>query len=270
MNIHKVRIESIKRRISEVRREMVEFHEKVDHLLVHANADSEQQLVQRQRKTERLEEMVVDLEDKAERLANNEKYQQARERLEALEEEHAELMERREQLPDYAADLFHLENELRAVGVEPKAALRAREREESPDEEISSFELLAEIADELGYWTAGKLDKKPQKLWRKMLRHILGDDFQDLQIGQQGELTAEGFSEAEDFDTWLQRHRDEREMIAGTLALALHLRSASSDERVDTVYLEEPRERYPAAIAEGLIDVFKGATKRADFALLRG
>ena len=271
VNIHKVRIESIKRRVSEVRREMVEFQEKVDHLLVHQNADDEIELLDRYRKSERLEGVVEDLEKKAEKLASNETYQRARKRLDELEERRRKLKQRRDELPAYGADLFHLENELRALGIDPKAAIAAREDQSAGEgEDVSPFEFLSELAEELGYVTAGTLDKKPLKLWRKMARHVLDDGFSDVAIDENGEIQAESFREADDFGEWLGRHPDEARMLAGTLALAIHLRSVSRDRRVDTVWLEEPRDRYPAAIAEGLLDVLRGAKKRAHFVLNSG
>ncbi len=268
VNIHKVRVESVKRRSTEVRREMIEFREHADHLLVHAGADNEQQLLHRHQKAEQLREVVDNLEQKAEKLAGNEKFQKARRRLEKLETKRQKLQDRREELPEYGADLFRLENELQALGVDPKDVERAYRGEDDEDEERSPFELLVELAEDLGYRKSGALDAKTAKLWHKMTRHILGNDFQDVKVGEDGQLEIEQFGEADDLDRWLVRHPDESRLIAGTLALSLHLRAADRDRRVETVWLEDPDDRYPAALAEGLKDVLKGATKRADFALV--
>lgn len=269
VNIHKMRIESIKRRSAEVRREMVEFQEKIDHVLVHADAESEEELINRQQKRERLEKLVDDLEEKAAKLEGNEQFQEASDRLQELEERHQTLTERREQLPEYAPDLFRIENELQALGVDPNAVARAQKGVgEGDPEETSAFEVLSDIADLYGYRSGGELDDKPKKLWHKMVTHVLGGEFRTVDLDRNGQLVAEDFSEADDFDAWLTRHPDEARVIAGTLALALHLRAANRDERVETVWVEEPRDRFPATLAEGLTDVIGGASKRAHFALV--
>ncbi len=273
VNIHRVRVESVKRRSTEVRREMVEFQEKVDHTLVHADAGSEQELINRYQKAKQLREVVDELEEKAERLADNEKYQKARERLEKLEEEYDKLQARREELPDYGADLFRLENELQALGVDPAAVERGHrggeETDGEDDGETSPFVLLVELAEDLGYWADGSLEDKPAKLWRKMARHILGDEFKGVSVDLDEGLLIEGFDEGDDLETWLVRHPDESRLLAGTLALALHLRSVGRGRRVETVWLEGPGERYPATLATGFNEVIKGAAKRAHFALLK-
>lgn len=273
VNIHRVRVESVKRRSTEVRREMVEFQEKVDHILVHADAESEKELIDRYQKAKQLRQVVDDLEAKAEKLADNDKYQKARERLEELEKDYEELQARREELPDYGADLFRLENELQTLGVDPAAVERAHrgggEADQEDDGETPPFVLLVELAEELGYWSGGALEEKPAKLWRKMTRHILGDEFKEVSVDPEEGLVVEGFDEGEELATWLVRHPDEARLLAGTLALALHLRSVNRGRRVETVWLEDPEDRYPAALAEGFDDVIKGAAKRAHFALVK-
>jgi len=271
VNIHKVRIESIKRRTAEVRREMVQYQEQVDHILVHADADSEGELLNRYQKRERLESLVDELEQKAEKLEGNEQFRRAREELEELEGRHRELTERREQLPEFVPDMFRIENELQALGVDPNAVARAKTGVGQGDpDHISAFEILADLADRFGYRSGGQLDGKSEKLWHKMIAHIFGDEFRRLEIGEDGQLHGPTFAEADDLETWQARHPDETRILAGTLAVALHVRSTSRDRRIETVCLEEPRDRFPAALAEGLTDVIGGAARGAHFALLSG
>jgi hypothetical protein len=103
-----------------------------------------------------------------------------------------------------------------------------------------------------------------------MARHILGDEFGAVGLDEDGAMVIDEFTESDDLADWLESHSHENRMLAGTLALALHIRSSSRERRVNTLFLEEPRECHPAALAEGLVDVFQGAAKRVDVALLSG
>jgi len=269
VNLHNVRGDSLRRRSVETRTEMAEFRERVDHLLTHEDAEEPGELLERRSRVEELDARIDRLEGRADELAEDEQFQEARSRIESLESERARLEERRDELPDYGADLFQLENELHALGIDPEAALRARRGDETEAPEARRpFIVLRDVAAEFGCWSEGELDSKTSSLWRRMAEHALGGAFGEVFLREDGVPGGDIASEATGTEQWLENHPDERRILAGTLAMALHARTRSRDRRFETVVLEDPGASFPAAIARPLVEVFRGLGERLQIGVL--
>lgn len=263
VNIHKVRVESIKRRRTEVRREMVEFREKIDHLLVHGEADSPDELLRRRREFEELEETLSDLEERVERYAENPAFREAKERLTELEDRRDSLEEAREELPDFGADLFQIENGLHAVGIDPDdIALDDDGSDERVPQHRRPFALLCDLARERRMWGGDGLAAEALGLWQKMAGHLLDPKFEDVVVGPDGEVGIASVASPDEFGGWLKDHRRERKLLAGTLALALHFR-AHSGEGVETVVLLDPERDFSRSVSQGVVDLFERGPDRS-------
>lgn len=262
-NIHKVRIESLRRRSTEVREEMTEFRERVDHLLVHEDADSPEELLDRRQRADRLDEQIEKLEERVDQLSENEDFQEAKQRLASLESDRERLEERRGELPEYGADLFQLENKLHASGVDPEAALRARRGDEKGAETDSPFELLRDLAIELGWWERGELDRSTRKVWRQMADHALDGAFDTVRLRTDGTLDLGDGARSSDAEDWLDDSPVQGRVLAGTLALALQVRDPSRDRCVEPLLLAAPQSEFPPDLSRRLLEVFRGFDDRA-------
>lgn len=263
VNLHKVRVDSIKRRRTEVRREMVEFREKIDHLLVHEEADSPEELLRRRREFGELEETLADLEERVEQYAETPAFREAKERLAELEGRRDSLEEAREELPDFGADLFQVENGLHAIGIDPDdIALDDDGSDEPVSEQRRPFALLCDLAREGGMWGGDGLAAEVLGLWQKMAGHVLDPKFEGVVVGPDGEVGIASVASPDEFDGWLRDHRRERQLLAGTLALALHFRARSA-ERVETVVLLDPERDFSRRASQGVADLFERGPDRS-------
>lgn len=271
--IHKVRVDSIRRRISELRQEMVSFRERIDHLLVHANAEDELELLERSRRARRLREIVGELEERVGGLRGDEAFAEARKRYESAREQLEDLQEQRDELPPYGADPGHLEMELESMGIEPEAVLADEEDEQDegeasgPNGDEDPFELLRELAIDLDLWIGDGLRDGPLGVWRKISRHLLGDAFDDVRLTPAGEIRF-GDMTADQIGMWRRTRRSEVRAAASALALAMHLARYKSEHRCETVWISDPRNAFASELAGKFDAVFKSSASRSHFALL--
>ena len=281
VNIHRLRLESIRRRLSEVRREKVDMQENIDHLIVHAGAEDEVELLEKHRRVQQLESVVESQQKVVREYRNDPEFIDTKERLEPLEVERDELERRRESLPDHVPDRYQIEMQFSSLGYEPDVVREALERQneslssssglgegsESSRTGAESFERLQTIASKLDLWYDGALGREPRNIWQKIAGHLLGEPFQTVDLAESGEPTLEGENRRQ-FERWRQTHPEQTEVLASALALALHLTSVTLDNRIDTIWITDPHSAHSDDLASRFYSVFDNAVGRVHFVLL--
>jgi hypothetical protein len=284
VNIHRVRLESIRRRLGEVRKQKVDFQERVDHLLVHADADDEAELMEKYRRAEHLEDVVETQTQTVESYRDDPTFVEAKERIDDLEARRDDLERRLESLPDYVPDRYQIEMQFSSLGYEADAVRAALELEDDgdasstdeggdeastlEDRERTPFERLRDIASELGLWYDGELGREPLEIWRKIAGHLIGEAFQTIHLTESGALDI-GDLDRGQLDRWMQTHPEDVELATRTLALALHLTSVAIDDRIETIWIADPEVAYDEPRSSKFETVLDNAASRAHFALMR-
>lgn len=268
-SVHQVRLESIKRRLNQVREEEVTFREKISHLLIHAGVEEESQLFERVEKTQKLEGIIEQLEAKAAQVRRDPAHKAARERIEELRAEVEDLEAERALLPDFVMSTFQLENDLRSVGVDPQEALSAEEDE--PDEDDAApkdaFGRLKLAAERTSQWKSSGLNTRVRKMWGKICGHVLSDRFKGVELSTDGELRIRDMSD-DQLEMWRRTRGSEERIVGAALALALHVNAPDSSNRyLETVWVRDPRDEFGSQVADAFDDVFESAAKKSHIVL---
>lgn len=260
--VHQARLETIRRRRSDVREEMVAFQERVEHLLVMADADDVDDILHRRQRLEKAERVVERLEEKAEEVRSNSDFDEARRRRKELRQRQRKLEAEREQLPDYARDLFQLENELQGLGVDPEVVAPP---EEGGSEDWTSIRTLVEVADELGLFEGG-LSQQVLTTWRKMVRHVLPGLDGEVDISSERRLAFQG-TDLEPA-SWAEANRNEYRVVADMLAVALQMAATARGTCIETVWIADPRRKWPGSVGDRVFKVVERAAEPSEFVLL--
>ncbi len=273
-SLHKVRLESIRRRLTQLREEKIMFLERIDHMLLHAGVENEEELHQRIPKAEKLRTIIGKLEEKLESIQRDPEYRRAREELDSLEERLQELNERREELPSFVMNSFQLEDDLKSLGVDPT---KVRESMEGGDntEEIehqfdSPFDLLRSVAEWTGQWKGKKLESTVRSMWSKVCGHVLSERFDDLALSAEGELEV-GSLNREQLELWQSTRSAEVHAVVAALALALHVNgnNKSGADGFSSVWIGDPAVAMTPGHAEKFESVFKSAAKTSQIVILQ-
>lgn len=265
-SVHQVRLESIKRRLNQVREEMVSFREKLNHLLIHAGVQDEAQLYERVEKSEKLQEIIEKLEKKSASMRRDSAYKAARADLKELDDEIAELQAERTELPDYVMSTFQLESDLKSLDLDPQEVLAEEEKEVEavPDSVFGRLQLAAKRTDQ---WQSGDLDVRTIKMWAKICGHVLGDRFKGVTLSKDGELGVRNLSE-DQLQMWQRTRGSEERIVAAALALALHVNSRKrSKNHLETIWVTDPRDDFGSQVADAFDDVFGSAAKKSHIVL---
>ncbi|MFB6262619.1 MAG: hypothetical protein ABEL76_03175 [Bradymonadaceae bacterium] len=275
-NIHRVRVDSIRRRTEEVRQEIVDIRERVDHLLVHADAEDEIELLDRSRKARRLRDMIDRLEDQVASYRQDPEFVRRRDRANELEDRLEELAERRSQLPDYPPDPYQLEMQLDRAGVDPEAVGDEVDSTGAPASQTAGpeaeegrrpFEMLGDVADEVGLSNGGRLSDEPRRLWRKMAGHVLGDSFAGIGLTADGGVRIDELTE-DQVAMWRETKPSEVRMAAELLALALQLSLSEGAPAVETVWAPDPSRSLVEEGARRMEEVVDNASQRCHLVLV--
>ena len=269
-NIHKVRLDSVRRRLQRVRQQAVDFREKVDHLIVHANVEDEQELLTRSKKARQLREIVEKLEDRASDVKEDAEFAEDRRRFEELNDVLERKKAQRESLPSYAGDPEYIAENLREAGVNPQRLLVDEEpADPSADSDVQKdpFVWLREVADEVGLVDGGALAGETLKLWRKLSSHVLGDAYGDVSLTGDGRIRFGGMS-ADQIDMWRRTRTREARAAAYALALSMQMSLEGRKGRVETVWIETPESLLGSDIGSKFRTVLQRAAGRCHIALL--
>lgn len=259
--VHQARLETIRRRRSDVREEMVAFQERVEHLLVMADVDEVDEILDRRQRLEKAERIVERLEEKADEVRSDSDFDEARQRREALRERQKQLRAEREELPDYARDLFQLENELQGLGVDPDLVAR----DDGEGEDWTPIRTLVEVARQLELFDEG-LAEQVQTSWRKIVRHVLPDLDGAVGVSSDGRLQFEGTDLGA--EAWAEAHENRYRVVADMLAVALQMSASSRGSGIETVWIADPRREWPGEVGDRIAEVLRQAADPSEFVLV--
>ncbi len=265
-SVHQVRLESIKRRLNQVREEEVAFREQINHLLIHAGVDDEHELYDRFEKTRKLEEIIEQLEAKAAEVRRDPAYKSARAEIDQLQDEIERLSAQREQLPEVVMSSFQLESDLKSLGLKPIEVLE--EDDEEPEElPQTTFGRLKLAAERHGQWQGGTLQTRTRKMWGKICGHVLGERFKGVDLSGDGDLKVRDLSD-EQLAMWRRTRTTEERIVAAALALALHVNIRDRAGRLlETIWVSDPRDDFGSKVADAFDDVFDSAAKKSHIVL---
>ena len=271
VSLHKVRLESIRRRITQLREEEALFRGRIGHMLLHAGVEHEDELLERLPKVDKLREIIAKLEGHLESIQRDPDYRRARKELTTLEEQLQNLRSRRQELPAFVMNSFQLEEDLKGLGVDPVDVRRTPDVEEP--ERISyetPFEWLQDVARWTDQWSDDGLEDTARSTWSKICAHVLSDRFDDLNLDEDGQLHVASLTD-EQRDLWQSTRTTEVQAVVVALALALqinHLRNRQG-EGFSSVWIQAPGETLTPSHAEKFETVFKSAARQGNIVICR-
>ncbi len=266
-SVHKVRLKSIRRRISQVIEEEIMFREKIDHILFHAGVESEEQLQARLPKAAKLRKVIEKLEKKQDAVRRDPEYRRARQELDEMEERLEELQAAREQFPSFVMNSFRLESDLEELGVDPVEVRKWLDRQEGTQEEeeleySDPFEWMLDVAQKRGLWQKTGLVSGVRSTWSKICGHVLGERFEQVDLSEDGKLTVGSLTE-EQQKLWQSTRSSEVRVVLCALALSMQVTAVrtKSSSIFRSVWVAEPGEAMTPGHAEKFESVFKSAAR---------
>lgn len=264
--VHQVKLESIKRRINQVREEQVSLKERLNHLLVHAKVDDAQSLQERIVKTEKLREIIKKMEEQVAELVRDPEYLKSRDELEELEAELEEAQAAKAELAVSEMSAYQLEGDLAQLGVDPKEVLEAADAEDDPRD---AFERLLDAARLSGQYGEAELYGKTQKMWGRIAGHVIGDRFKSVTIRDEN-VWVSGL-DAEQVAMWRRTRPSEYFALLVAFALALQVNISQRSRRgyLNTVLAIDPALRLSSGQSARLHEVFESAAKKSPIVILK-
>lgn len=265
-NVHQIRLESIKRRMNQVREELISMQERIDHVLVHVGASDERELEQRLAKTHKLQQIIDKMEEEVEAMRRDPDYLAAVEEVNRLEGTFRELQERRKELPSTMMSAYQLETDLEAMGFEPKHLLEPQE--DDVEDDARPQDRILQAASSLGFYEDGVLDDKIVRMWQKISGHVLGERFASSDIIG-GELHV-GDLNAEQIEMWKRTRPSEFQIFVKALAVATQVNVAGSSRRgrFQSVVAQTPEVEMTSSQAAKFREVLSSAALKSGFVLL--
>lgn len=226
-SVHQVRLESIKRRLNQVREEQVGLQERVNHLMIHAGVRDAKELNERVSMTGRLREMIGRIEEQVDALGEDPAYRRNREELDRQMERLKQLEEQRAEMEPVSMSAYQIESDLELLGVDPAAVLAEPAAEpvaeavegDATAEEASALGRILEGARGCGQWDGSALHVKTRKMWSKICGHVLGERFAEVAI-EAGAL-AVGSLSADQVAMWRRTRPSEYTVVLAGLCLAV-------------------------------------------------
>ncbi|RAL22917.1 hypothetical protein DL240_08475 [Lujinxingia litoralis] len=271
-SVHQVRLDSIRRRISQVREDQIMLLERVEHILLHAGVEREEELQTRIPMAQKLRDVIERIEKQLETVRTNPEYRRARRELDSLQAELTETRSRRAELPAFVMNSFQLENDLQTLGADPveirtmadqkQAAAQAEDLPQEP------LEMLRWVAEKGGLWAQGQLDAGTQAMWSKVCSHVLSERFNGVALSAQGQLQVEALT-GEQLELWQRTRSAEVQVVICALALALFVStSRRGTGGLESVWISDPAQRMTPSHAGRFASVFKSAARQAQIAIM--
>ena len=274
VGIHLVKLDSIKRRINQVRDEQISYKDRLNHLLVHAGVENEAELIERDEKSTKLRAIIEKMEAALERERQRPDYLQARKELAEFELRLEELREIGDNLPPSMLTSYQLETDLKGLGVDPARALELLEESQddgpgdSEGDGLDDFGRLSEIASRAGQLAGGTLHPPTQRMWAKICGHVLGSRFKEVDLVD-GQLRIASLTD-DQLAMWRRSRAQEADAVAAALALSLLINMPSRYGRVSFLVTTDPASRLGSDYARKLREVLKSAAKKTQIVLLEG
>lgn len=273
-SVHQVRVDSIRRRISQLREEQIHLLERVEHTLLHAGVEREEELQARIPMARKLRSVIQRMESQLEAVRTNPEYRRARKELDSVQAELAELKRRRSELPSFVMNSFQLENDLQSLGADP-VEIRANADQSAGKSAAplpsSPLELLRWVAERNGQWIHGVLSESTRAMWSKVCGHVLSERFSDVTLDADGELHVEALTD-EQLELWQRTRSAEVQVVVCALALAIFISTSRGDEGsgLESIWISDPALMMTPAHASRFESVFKSAARQGQIAILGG
>lgn len=270
-SVHQVRLESIKRRINQVREELVSTQERINHVLIHAGVRDAKEMSERVAKADQLREMIDKMQRRVEELRRDAGYMAAFDDVEKQRKRLAELQAERRELPQDTLSSFQLENDLESMGIEPQLVLEERPSSSAAEESGNPIARLIEAAQSTGQWDSVELYPKTRKMWGKICGHMLGDKFSDVSLTDNGNLRI-GQLDPEQIDLWRRTRPSEYEVLLRSFAIALQVGADERSRRgvFESIVIGDPAQYLTAVQVKKLQDVFASAAQKSEIVILSG
>ena len=271
-SIHVMRLDSIKRRLNQVREEQVSFKDKINHLLIHAGVENEDELTERFEKSSRLKEIIGRMDAQLSKIELKPVYQTARRELDVIEEDLAQVRAERAAAGQNTLSAFQLETDLKKLGLDPGTVIAAlEERDKKPERQQEPYDRdpftrLAEIAERCGLMSARGLDDRVLQMWTKICAHVLGPRFKDLSLSPEGEVQVSSLTR-EQLAMWSQTRPREVRMIAMGLSAAISVNMPSQFGSLNLILVDDPVEMLSSEHATKFREVLLSASKKAQVIL---
>ena len=268
-SLRKVRLNSIRRRLNQVREQEILFRDRVEHMLMHAGVDDEMELLQRLPKARKLREAIEQLEDELRSIEGDPQYRKARSELDSLRARRRQLQERRQEMPDFVMNSFQLEQDLEELGVDPdEVRQKGRDGDGDTVEFDSPFKWLRAVAQWTDQWDGSGLVDSARSTWSKICGHVLGDRFDDVDLTADGGLEVGSLTD-EQRELWQKTRTAEVQAVVAALALALHVdgRRRQPEQTPGSVWIGPPEERMTSGHAENFKSVFRSAAKQSQIVI---
>lgn len=268
-NVYLVRLDSIKRRMVQIREKQAAFNERIDHILIHAGVDDEHALIERDTKSIKLHGIIEKLQERLEKERTKPIYHITRDELSSLTARQEEARAKRDELPDNLMTSYQLERDLRELGVDPELAANPPESSlDAQPFDRDAFTRLFEVARRGGLVVGGSLDEGVRKMWAKMCSHIFGKRFEAVELVQEGSL-AIGNLTPDQIAMWSRTRAAEVHGIAGALALAIQVNLSAKTSALDAVILSDPLTKLSGDQAQKMLEVFQSAAKKSQLLICK-
>ena len=222
-SVHLIRLGSIKRRLSQVKEEHTETREKLNHIMVHADARDSKELIERVSLSERLHVAISQMKAKVESLRNDPEYLKASGILIESEKRMREIKEQRANLPSEIMSSYQLETDLQSMGIDPAAVREENDSEISEVEEVKTtpFERILEAARQTSQFDGIELHARTQKMWLKISAHILGERFGAVSVKNSNLMI--GSLGVDQMKMWKRTRPSEYQVVLSALALSVQV-----------------------------------------------
>ena len=268
-SVHQVRLESIKRRLNQVREEQVSTGERINHVLIHAGVRDAKEMEERIDKSEQLATVIEKMERRVDELRRDAGYMSALDEVERLRKRQAQLEAERRELPENTLSSFQLENDLVQLGIDPQLVIE-EQPDSSAEQEQTALERLLDVAHAMGQWDQIELYPKTRKMWGKICGHALGDRFTEVGVSSEGTLQI-GDLDAEQIQMWRKTRPSEYELLLRALALAIQVGADERSRRgiFESLILEDPATYLTAVQVKKLQEVFVSAAQKTGVVVLQ-
>ncbi len=287
-SVHQVRLESIRRRLNQVREDQINFLEEIDHIMIHAGISDLEELSTKVPRAAKLQSVIERLEAQFKQLESNPQHKKGREKADKMQHELKSLHARRAELPEYVMNSYQLENDLQSLGADPaeirekfakestgadgSADVLVAEIEDAPVEkgaELTAFQRLRQVAELAGLWSGGQLDGATQKMWAKICGHVLSERFSEVVLTNNGVLEIGGLT-ADQMQMWSRTRSAEERVVILALALAMHVNSdPAKTGLLRSLWLSDLSQQLTAGHTEKFETVFRSASKKSQIVVCK-
>lgn len=229
--IHLVRLDSIKRRLAQVKEEHTTIRERLNHIMVHADARDAKELVERVATSEKLEGTINQMNSKVKALRNDPEYLRASGVLIEHEKKMREIKDQRANLPSEIMSSYQLEVDLQSMGIDPAAV---RDEDDSEVSEVDAiehtpFERILEAAKQTSQFDGVDLHERTQKMWLKISAHVLGERFGKVSVKNSALII--GSLGADQMKMWKRTRPSEYQVVLSALALSIQVIGSGISKR---------------------------------------